>query len=170
MNVNPRIRRHGDDHAALPASGSTLFSEMAGTLEGMCQELLAEAAELSRQIIATTPRRYRPERREWYRNAVEIDADGLPYDDRFTARPYLVAHPGREIAAPYGRSFYCDACKYGDIAAATMTNGEANGYIIAAAHRHNATYHPRRWARSQHLSGAVALDEARRVTTWGADA
>lgn len=119
-----------------------------------------------------TDRRNRPERLRWVRNAIEIDADGRPYDDRFTDLPYLVAHPEREIAeivmwnntTPRAE---CAACGH-----EILTGLTDAPKAIAAAHAHNAARHPRRWLRSQHgqVDSSVALDEARRVTSWGTDA
>lgn len=148
------------------------FSEMVGPMEAA---VLATAERLGRIRSGDRfhlRRRFRPERREWYRNAVEIDADGRPHDDRFTDRPYLVAHPEREIAEVADTMWHCAACNDGGQTYPFLSRGRRLNVAIAAAHAHNAVRHPRRWLRSQHgqVAPSVALDEARRVTSWGADA
>lgn len=84
----------------------------------------------------TLARRYRPERKAWA-DQFRDDVDG---------RPYLVAHPEREIAvvrwrisrSPFAR---CLACNINT--GIGLTEYGAEGW----AERHNLAVHPRRFAR-----------------------
>lgn len=83
---------------------------------------------------------------------------------------YLHDHPEREIADCDVRrlTWECRACgiirSFGKIAV-LFTPGLALADCIASAHDHNATRHPRRWARSQHFQAPIPAEIRERVAS-----
>jgi len=105
----------------------------------------------SNKLIRNEQRRTRPERWYWGRDAIEARHNPLGTTAQAVTRPYLLAHPEREIAYADPRIgvAYCAAC---DITyKAPDARGYEHGLRITAAyrfiHEHNALIHPRRAAR-----------------------
>lgn len=102
-----------------------------------------------------TPRRHRDERREWQAGAALCRR--LPYHLGAIARrrPYLDAHPEREIAEATSIRFPgladCAACGVTYRSRVNLTVTQAIAAAWDWVHRHNAERHPRRYRRSQGL-------------------
>lgn len=127
-------------------------------------------AALDRLLQAISPepprrRTFEPPRVEWNRRAIRFR--DMPPELRCTfdeARPYLSVHPEREIADEAFGMGYCPACR--ESYTPTLVEWILSPAFLRAqrwAHRHNAERHPRRWARSQHLQGAIPVEVRERA-------
>jgi len=129
--------------------------------------LSAAVDSLVRTLSPRRPRRrtFEPSRQQWDYRARLLAS--LPPESRVNhihARPYLMAHPEREIAAEVNGMGYCPACR--ESYSPTLLEWIMSPAFLRAqrwVHRHNAERHPRRWLREQHFSASLPAEVRERA-------
>lgn len=112
-------------------------------------------------------RTWQPARVQWnHRARILATLDPADRWAHMAARPYLIAHPEREVAVEVYGMGHCRAC--GEWFTTSARERILSPTFLRAqrwAHAHNAERHPRRWLREQRFQAPIPVEIRRRAAS-----